>query len=318
MNNKKKIISLIIIGLLLIISVVIYYSYIDYKNKKAENEQITIYNKEDNTVIIRGKQSIDNTTNDKKYKNVETIKLDNTIVNNTSATQTYIINLNGTEKKLNIDFKYEFKQYDSGNKYHYIKGYLGQQQIFETVYDASSKEYTTSQLISKENVNKIFNISNFRTINGIDGRQYLLIYGAFEYSGDDVTSGNDTDLLFVLNDKFEIIKNDTIKSSIDEGKNYLDNAFVIHRGHDVLVKLNENNPFIKKDTFNICTEECKDDILLVGINSDSIDYLYVFKEGNLPNDTVKIEYRVYTISDNKLNYKVAGIYTTPYLINQSS
>ena len=314
-KSNKGLISLIIILILIILGLAGFITY----DKVLKDKY---FDKKETKEVKKEKSKKESQTTDNKQIGENSIKLKDTTITGQTAKQAYNVNINGKESYLNIDLKYEFKEYDSGDKYHYIKGYLNQKQIFDAVYDGSLKEYAINELMNKENINKIFNESNFKLIDGKDNKKYILMYGAYGYIGDSGSLGNSYDLLYVLNDKYEFIQDNTVKSNIDYEQEYLNNAFVIHRGTDVIYQVDNGNPWFE-DIFNICSKIIQDDSttkdickVFIKVNKDSIDYLYT-SYTTTGDPIAKVEERNYTISDNKLSYTSGKTYTTNKVINQS-
>ncbi len=200
--------------------------------------------------------------------------------------ETFSITMNG--KKTNFQIEYTSSKKESETE---IKGIFKGKTLYSKI--ASTAE-TPQEDFSEKNIKAIFTENNFRFIKGTDEKTYLLVLAP--------TKKHDTyrDYLYILNEKFEFIEGDMNYNGCGET-----GAMTVRTNRALYETQSPIENF--EDQFGLCAngENCK---INVKIEESKIRYLKVFpkyEEFNFGN----IEERVYTISDDKLNYTVENTHT---------
>ena len=164
-----------------------------------------------------------------------------------------------------------------------------------TVYDASM-------------IDRSFNENNFSFIKGSDGESYLLIHTNIYDDG----SGEE-DKLYILNDTLEFVSNDLVDygTSSSVGMSIM-STYTSYTLED------EEKPWYTDD-FNACSSP-SNCYINVKVEANKIYYLVpvlidVAEEENSDEEDVEevmtygeLEERVYTVSDNRLEYEVVKRY----------
>lgn len=280
----KKYIPYIIITILLIV-IAIGATYIIMDHKKDNN--VTENNNQENNTQNNPSNKTDKNEETKKEDKVafKSIKeIDNTIV------EEFEITLNGKTKSFKIKYILE-EEKELGNNYVLITGTFNNDKIYYSENDSHS--FKLNEI--KEKINE----DNFKFIKGSDNKSYLLVQTS--YDGMDVF---DTSELYVYNDELELISKNLLG---DKSPDYdIHHGFIIDSfsGNIPCGFENNSNPLYSRTFKNVNLD----------VDGHTYDKQYIKIEDNKiyyqvpqidPNDfTGYIEERVYTINNNKFEYKV--------------
>lgn len=208
------------------------------------------------------------------------IKLSSTIIENDSITQNYKVKLNNKEVTVPIKFTYEFNEQ---LETYYIKGNINDSTL--VYYNKSNNK---DSIFNKEELSKQFTNQNFKVLKGKDNKEYLAIIS----NNQNFDSNYTPEYLYIINDNLDLIM--------------LNDMNLMIKDYNIKVKV-ENEKIWYKDTFNICQDKnnCK---IMLKIENNKIYNLVINPESTLENDLGTIEERIYTISNNKLEYNIKNTY----------
>lgn len=208
------------------------------------------------------------------------IKLSSTIIENDFITQNYKVKLNNKEVTVPIKFTYEFNEQ---LETYYIKGNINDRTL--VYYNKSNNK---DSIFNKKELSKQFTNQNFKVLKGKDNKEYLAIIS----SNQNFDSNYTPEYLYIINDNLDLIM--------------LNDMNLMIKDYNTKVKV-ENEKIWYKDTFNICQDKnnCK---IMLKIENNKIYNLVINPESTLENDLGTIEERIYTISNNKLEYNIKNTY----------
>lgn len=226
-------------------------------------------------------ESTDVTSKDEPKKSG--VELVSTKEEEQNIVQTFNVYMNGKT----VDFKIKYEKGADGEP----NSILGTNGSLKLYYNVTGKN-----TFSIDNINKNFNINNFKIITGIDNKEYLLIATNMENA-----EVGYSDILYVYNDNLELLSGDFNSSSCLDEKGFT----IYSRGSGVQVK---EDPWYK-NTFSNNLEKNSDgwSSVRVKIENDQIYYLYPILN-NEDSSTGTLEERVYTINNGKLTYKTINTY----------
>ena len=288
-SMKKALIIIVVVLALGVIGYGIFYvATHDFKDSKRESESTNVELNQ-NDIEAPDKDSV---------KLVETKEIDGSFV------QKYNIVMNGQERTLEVQFlnrnNKNIKEQSLTGEFSGVTLYAYYEEYDKeaTVYDASM-------------IDRSFNENNFNFIKGSDGDSYLLIHTNIY---DDGTG--EEDKLYILNENLEFVSNDLV----DYGTNSSVGMSIMSTYTSYTLE-DEESPWYTDD-FNVCssTYNC---YINVKILDNKIYYLVpvldevkedIEEENTSEEETEEIktygelEERVYTVSDNKLEYEVVKRY----------
>lgn len=219
--------------------------------------------------------------------------------------QEYSIVMNGQEKTLEVQFlnrnNEDIKEQSLTGEFSGVTLYA-----YYEEYDEDATVYVASM------IDRSFNENNFNFIKGSDGDSYLLIHTNIY---DDGTG--EEDKLYILNENLEFVSNDLV----DYGTNSSVGMSIMSTYTSYTLE-EEESPWYTDD-FNACSSP-SNCYINVKILDNKIYYLVpvldevkedIEEENTSEEETEEIktygelEERVYTVSDNKLEYEVVKRYT---------
>ncbi len=236
-----------------------------------------------NNNVKNNNHSENNKTPDKdnSTKLEDSIKFVSTKTNNDEVIKSFKIVLNGKESNINVKFikeKFEGEQF--------IRASFKEKEI----YAISNNYYEDSEQFQVNKVAQDFDESKFRIIRGIEGKNYLIV----------LANVNTSNYFYVFNDNMELVPSNIKPNCGPDGSFPL----MITISH---YDLKDNKKPWYKDSFDFCTDEnCE---IRSKIENNMIYTLVSDIHENIKeNDIGTLEERVYTINNNKLEYKVINNY----------
>lgn len=278
-KTEKNIYLVIILILVVVISCGITYILTINKNHEETKEPVDNDKKEE-------------TPNKEELILEDGVTLKNTTMNNDTIIQEYEIILNG--KKQNIKIIYTYQLNEDGSEM--IEGKLNNEKIYSvlTMNEIPNKD----AIFDKDIIEKNFNEKNFSLIKGEDNKNYLTIYN---YDSNFITPP--TVGLYILNDNLDFITEGLVSN---DGCNTKENFMTI--ASPVGYQLENNISPWYENTFINFDNNLNQDIN-IKIENNQIYYLVVNKrDSNTENNYGNLEERIYTINNNKLNYKIKNNY----------
>lgn len=251
-----------------------------------------------------------NVNNKEEEKITDGIKLLKTYNSNDKIIEEFEVVLNGISKTIKIEFSSE--KFDDNEDFLFpyrTTGKMGTKEVF--IVDSENKDFKA------ESIKKNFNEQNFIIIKGKDNKNYLLMIVI-----DKRFDVLDTVELLVFNDKFEIISKNLISENDSPDMEAHDGFVINNYNGNIPCEFNNNhNPLYSRsiatyieDGFNITRQFAK-------IENDKIYFLYPKINKTIDgfpdeNNFGNLEERVYTISNNKLEYKIINTYKITGLCQQ--
>lgn len=202
---------------------------------------------------------------------------------NDKIIEEFEITLNGQTKNVKVNFEYEYDS-ESYDGVHIIAGYINNNAIFAEEYHNKEKK----EIFNLSEIKKILNEKNFSIIKGKDNKSYLIVSEILEVES----------AIHIFNDKFEILSNNIREEEIT-GRT----GFNITYFYNNICGLENANPWYQ-DNFGV---KNNDNHIHIKIENNEIYFLCPIIEGNHTSPSI-LEERVYTINNNKLEYKVINTY----------
>ena len=273
---KNKILYVIITILLMIISS--GATYIVMQNLNSNNE-IT---KDNENKANKDNQTEDKETNVKK----DGVKLVATKNSNGNITESFEVTLNGQKHTFNIEFIYEADTtYETPG--HILKGIYNDKELY---YSSINKDSTKSEYFNITKIREHFNENNFIILKGEDNKNYLALV---------VNKYPDT-LMYLFDENLEQITDVSLNK-----KEY--NTFIITEFYNSVISVENEQDIWYPNNYNLQYNEDKAKSN-VKIDNNAIYYL-------VTNSNNEVEERIYTINNNKLEYKLNNKYKIKELGN---
>lgn len=264
----------------------------DLNNKEENNDtdnKPTLDNNQDNNQP--SKPSTDNKLQDG-------IKLIKTADSNNKILQEYEVILNGKKSTINIVYTYKYtpaNEYEDA--YEEVSGTLNGKEVYYK-FNLAQNSSNKNQIFNSNFIASAFNTKNFKIVKGEDNKNYLTV-------ASNKTAGlyiGNSNVLYIYNDKIEQIVKDIPRYG------YGKDDFMTIKGGPTGFELEDDSKWYS-DTFNVCSTSEDWCHIGVKIEADKIYNLVPilnsnFTEGNMG----KMEERVYTINNDKLQYKVLNSY----------
>ena len=261
---------------------------------------LIMINKNDNKV----NETTNNTSKEQDNKVEDGVKLISTKKSNDTIIQKYQVVLNGKEKELEL--KYYCEDVNKEMPFMHLVGKINNRDYlkYEAWYD-DEKDF--NNIFSEENIDKQVNSNNFYLIKGTDNKIYLGFIGY-----------KDTyNLLYIFNDNLELITNNILSYN---GYMFSDNgtqdAFIITRTELIVTEVAEKNNISYGNTFNLKDVDSELSYYVKIVDNKIYNLVSLFNEDIIDgSENGKLEERVYTINNNKLEYEVINTYTITKTIN---
>ncbi len=261
---------------------------------------LIMINKNDNKV----NETTNNTSKEQDNKVEDGVKLISTKKSNDTIIQKYQVVLNGKEKELEL--KYYCEDVNKEMPFMHLVGKINNRDYikYEAWYD---DEQDFNNIFSEENIDKQVNSNNFYLIKGTDNKNYLGFIGY-----------KDTyNLLYIFNDNLELITNNILSYN---GYMFSDNgtqdAFIITRTELIVTEVAEKNNISYGNTFNLKDVDSELSYYVKIVDNKIYNLVSLFNEDIIDgSENGKLEERVYTINNNKLEYEVINTYTITKTIN---
>jgi len=267
---EKYIYMIIIIILVAIIASGATYMVMKNKDKNKENEN--------NKPNIQENNQEPNTLEDG-------IKLKRIYELNDNIIEEYEVTLNKKAKTAKIIFKYDYDA-ELLDGTHTVIGYLNNSEIF--VKEISDKTISKKEVFNLNKIKEEFNEQNFQIIKGTDDKSYFLTTDIQEQES----------FLHIFNDNFDLLS-ENIREDDGTGRT----GFNITYFYNNICEL-ENETIWYKDNFGINTKH-----IHIKIEDNKIYFLTpILKENDEDNNYGVLEERVYTINNDKLEYKTINTY----------
>lgn len=257
----------------------------EIKDNNIQNEEENNKNQEDNNKVVL--------EDGVKLLTTEWI---NDIIGYKVAIQKYQIILNGNEKIIEVAFTYN-RVYDF-NGYQEVKGTINNYTV--SYFFDPDLDYSVDELLSADRLYKEFSEKNFKIIKGTDNKNYLAIISNTKQGPE---TYNDT-AVYIYNDNLELLTKDL--------SSYYSNTLKVNymtiQSGATSYKLDDETKWYQ-DNFKLC-KNAQYEWCNIGIKfeNDSIYYLYPKPNFNSASNYGYMEERVYTINNNKLEYKVLNKY----------
>lgn len=210
----------------------------------------------------------------------------------------YDISLNGKINTVKVAFTHSSRE-DIGCTVHLVLGYIGDTIIYAREYVGS--KLGKNEVFNKDIIKKTFNVINFDTIKGQDDKTYLIVYDI----SNNVAYENK---MMVYDDNMKLLTKDLFAKTYDHINRY---GFNMQYFYDSpcertgLPLYVNTTPFYSENGMSFVKKE-DDKIYFLAMEIDES------KEGR-PG---KLEERVYTVKDDKLEYKVLNTYDIPEICQQ--
>lgn len=286
---KKYIPYILITILLMIASSGATYIILNNKYNKQSINEPSQNNKDKTNENDKSNTDIDNENN----VNKDSVKLVATKNNNGKITESFEIILNGKKNTFTIDFSYEIDN-TLDVPGHILKGVYNNEELY---YSCIFKDITKSEYFNINKIREYFNESNFVIIKGTDNKNYLAL----------VVNGNKNDVLMYLYDEdMQLITDANLSEANSSMQRGGTNAFVVSNFYNSVSKLEEDKEVWYKNTFNFQYNTEYLPNINVKIEDNKIHYLVSLRDSE--TNTGELEERVYTINNNKLEYKTINKY----------
>ncbi len=272
---KNKVLIGIIIILVGVIAFEGVYIFINWNEEEPDKSYINIPKEEEEE-----NESNDDETSEDYVKLVDTREDDNQVI------QEYEMVLNGEKQEFEIAFESAYNT-ESGYDFE-IEAFLNNSKVY-----GDSGEVISANNFNIESINTIFNEHNFQFIKGEDNRNYLVLTCYYFYPSG--ASVNYKVLISDLSQEYSFSLINGGSSYTLENDIWYDNPIYFDR--EQYSFLDENGYFLL-DLLNQSTE------IFTKIEDDKIYTLNY--EGDCTEG--KLEERVYTLNNNKLEYEVINQY----------
>lgn len=260
----------------------------------------------------RGDNKDSNYTEVDKDKNnennsTEKVILKSTEMKNSKIVQTFEISMNGKKVLFNVDYTDKAEKLDSVDAIDGIEGLetlegkINDITLNSSLKNIADMEHYKKVLFEKSVIDKIFTTRNFRIIKGSDNKDYLLVNTQIQ----DNFNFPVANYLYIFNDTLELINN-TLDSAFNGGK-----GMMIHNGPDSILS---SEVVSYENDFGYSGLTSKN--IRVKIMNNKILYQYSVLSTNNSDSYGNIEEREYTISNNKLEYKVLGTHKADDITGQ--
>lgn len=247
----------------------------------------------------------DNKTEEKENKPIEKepakvdgVKLSKVYNLDDKIIEEFEVTLNGKTTSIKLPFVHEVSEGDNFMEVHNITATLNSNNLYHhEIYNYTEKEENKFDI---NNIKNRFNEKNFIIIRGTDNKNYLAV---IPYINTDYENTE----LFLFNDNLEQIKGNFNLYGIC-GSN--DNMIILSRTTHYILE-NDITPNYKNN-FNVdipIPNGFSNNNLNIKIENNNIYYLApILREQLEEGDMGTLEERVYTINNNKLEYKIINKY----------
>lgn len=247
----------------------------------------------------------DNKTEEKENKPIEKepakvdgVKLSKVYNLDDKIIEEFEVTLNGKTTPIKLPFVHEVSEGDNFMEVHNITATLNSNNLYHhEIYNYTEKEENKFDI---NNIKNRFNEKNFIIIRGTDNKNYLAV---IPYINTDYENTE----LFLFNDNLEQIKGNFNLYGIC-GSN--DNMIILSRTTHYILE-NDITPNYKNN-FNVdipIPNGFSNNNLNIKIENNNIYYLApILREQLEEGDMGTLEERVYTINNNKLEYKIINKY----------
>lgn len=281
---KKNIILYIIITILLIvIAVGITYIIMDKKNNEEVKEPSNPNNDSNNEVTLK-----------------DNINLKKTYTSNEFIIEEFEITLNNKVNTIKIIYDYKADE-AYNNDIHEITGKFNDVELVGRGYiNLGEEEYTKENTFNEKNIKSIFNEENFSIIKGRDNKSYLLVQTVDVEALDGYSRSN----LYVYNDNLELISKNIISQKESPDYTSYDGFIINNFIGNIPCEYKDNSPLYER-TFKKVSEIDGNE-QYTKVENNQIYFLFPKINADYTGGTV--EERIYTINNNKLEYKVINTY----------
>lgn len=258
----------------------------------------------DDKPLVDDNDDKDKNIDDNEDKNPPKVKKDSISLKTTKKSgdkiiNTYALVMNNKEKTFEVEFSYE-----SHEDYAEISG----KGLDIVLYSLGSEENLESNF-TEGNIKKLIDEQAFKFIKGEDGKTYLgVIAGNHSF-----VSGY-TSRLYIFNDELEMLTGEIDNLGCGNKDFFTINTLTI--GY---MGSKEPGKSGYKDSLGVCQDGVLNCHVNVKIEDDKIYVLYAKDINALSDNGVygTLEERIYTISNNKFNYKVNSTDTITDLAGQA-
>lgn len=229
----------------------------------------------------------------------DSISLKSTKKSGDKIINTYALVMNNKEKTFEVEFSYE-----SHEDYSSISG----KGLDIVLYNLGSEDNIESNF-TESNIKKLIDEEKFKFIKGKDGKTYLGVI-----AGNDSFVSGYTSMLYIFNDELEMLTGDL--DNLGCGNK---NFFTINTLTTGYMGSKEPGKSGYDDSLGVCQNGEANCHVNVKIEDDKIYVLYAKDINALSDDGVygTLEERIYTINNNKFNYKVNSTDTITDLAGQA-
>lgn len=276
----------IIIALILVAAISSGATYVLIKNNNIEQKEPT----SDKT--LEENKPIENLKSGFKLLSTESI--------NDTIIQKYEVILNDKKQTLNVNYSYIYhEKNEDEDAYEEIVGKIDNNEVYYNTNILKENDLK-KQTFTENNINKEFNTNNFQIIQGTDNLDYFTIR-TNNMNGIYVAPTNG---LYIFNDKLENLINNF--SSYD---GCTTNNYMIIKGGPTGLELENENAWYK-DSYGLC--KSNEEWCHIGVKTENNKIYYLYPKVDFANMTDTyygyLEERVYTINNNKLEYKTINNY----------
>ena len=303
----------------------ITYILVDKKDNKPEVKEPNNNNKENNeskeNEDDNNEENKDNNQNEKPNTKEDGVKLARTYNLNDKIIEEFEITLNNKTKTIKVEYAYEEKECLKE-----VKGTINNNLLYtvenEGFVEDNCKTYSKDKLFNVAKIKNKFNENNFKIIKGTDNKNYLAIYGYSNYIVNE--SEEEKRFLSIFNDNLELISKDIEDSYDYAGNENMKHDYFYEYQDDTGINIvteaeglkwygNKKSEFEGTSSYKILKIE-NNQIYYLALNIPE-DWYNSYAEIGIPGYGSKIEERVYTINNNKLEYKVIKEYKVKNISN---
>lgn len=240
-------------------------------------------------------------TNSKNETKKGEVKFINSKLEEATITQKYKAYINGKNIDVDVNFNFYIQNIDpeENQGYSRIERVVGK---FKDIVLFEHEEKTNSQsqkaeLFETSKIDKVYNGDFFKVVRGTDGKDYLAIAThIYDIDYDHLKENS----LYILNDNLSVInKNFSDPTNCSKEKQVM----MIHPG--TIGLLSDNNIWYKSQ---FPYDNHRKNYTSLKIMDDKIYYLYHNINIDTSGDYGTIEERIYTISNDKLEYTIGKTY----------
>ncbi len=288
MKKTEKYIYLVL-GIILIVVIACGITYMIATNNNKTEPKEELNNNSNNEQDVEEPVLKDSVTLKNTYQE------DNTII------QEYEIVLNNKVNDINIKYNYQSDE-AYNNDIHEIIGNLNDNKLVVMGYNNNlgEEKYTKESIFNEKNIENIFNEENFSIIKGRDNKSYLLV----QTIDIDALDGYSRSNLYLYNDNLELISKNIISQKESPDYTSYDGFIINNFIGNIPCEYKDHSPLYERTFKKVSTIDGNEQYTKVENNQ----IYFLFPKINTNGSGGTLEERVYTINNNKLEYKVINTY----------